>query len=154
MKNDHNQRSINALGIRLCLDYRRNPLYLVDERRTNGLYQGMTSFLKSNIPIRVDLCCGEFFRLIDAISVISGKDFRLAAEMLVKPLRHALDYIPLVLGFRERMSFMFVDHEFSFHTQSLQRVPELIRLWRRTLAITIAHQHQRGRLHFLDEGNR
>src|ERR1051326_9312316 len=49
---------------------------------------------------------------------------------------------------------MLVNNQLGFRADGLERMPELIRLRSRALAVTIAHKHQRRRLRLLDEGDR
>src|SRR6185312_2357831 len=49
---------------------------------------------------------------------------------------------------------MHINHPFRFGSQRLQCVPEFIRLWCRTLSVTVANQNQRWRLRAFDECDR
>ena len=54
-------------------------------------------------------------------------------------------------GFDEPMALVGIHHQLGRNAQVAQRVPELERLRRGTLAVAIADHHQRGRLDVLDE---
>src|SRR6476661_2344890 len=51
------------------------------------------------------------------------------------------------------MAFMLVNNQLGFCADGFERVPELIRLRSRTLAVAVAHKHQSRRLRVLDEGD-
>src|SRR6266571_1475854 len=54
----------------------------------------------------------------------------------------------------EAMAFMLVDNQLGFCADGLERMPELIRLRSRTLAVAVSHKHQTRRLCLLDKGDR
>src|SRR5436853_3226155 len=79
---------------------------------------------------------------------------RASAEMGVEPGDGAADAVALVLGADEQVAFVLVDHELGFDAKSFQGVPEFVRLRRGAFPVTVADDHQGGRFHVLDEGDR
>src|SRR5690242_5379312 len=75
----------------------------------------------------------------------------LSGQVLVEPRHRAPQNIQLVLRAADEVSLARIHHILRRHAKVLQRVPEFARLRRRALAIALAHQHQGGRLHVLDE---
>src|SRR6478736_9941238 len=71
--------------------------------------------------------------------------------MLIEPRGHALNHIALVRGIGKHVAFMLVNNQLSFYTQSFERVPEFVRLRRRTLSITVPHKNKRGCFCVLDK---
>src|SRR5258708_864083 len=75
-------------------------------------------------------------------------------HVLVEPLHNALEPVANMLWVVEPVAFAGIENEFRLHSQRLERVPKLVRLRRRALRISIAHNHERRRLHVLDEIDR
>ena len=78
----------------------------------------------------------------------------LLGEVLVEPGYQALDNITPMLWLGNQMAFVGVDHQLCFHSQSLQGMPKLVRLWRRTFTVTLPDQNERRRLDVFDEIDR
>jgi len=75
-------------------------------------------------------------------------------EVLVKPSNGAIDNIPVVRWSCEHMAFVGIKHQLRGHPRRLQRMPEFVRLWRRTFAVAIADNQQGGCFNVLYEGDR
>src|ERR1041384_2062681 len=77
-----------------------------------------------------------------------------SAQVLVEPRRGALDHVALVRRVAHQVALAGVDHELGRHAERLERVPQLVGLRRRTLAVALADHDQRRRGHSLDERDR
>ena len=75
-------------------------------------------------------------------------------EILVEPGHGALDEVPAVRGVREVVPFVRINHQPCGHAERSQRVPEFVRLGRRTFPVAVAHGNQSRRSCMLDERNR
>lgn len=62
-------------------------------------------------------------------------------QVLVEPSGGAKHDVAAVRGIGELVALVRVDDELRRHAQRDERVPEFVRLWRRTFTVAVAHQN-------------
>src|SRR6476620_6596717 len=72
-------------------------------------------------------------------------------HVALKPVDRPLHYVPSMRWIDEPMPLIGIHHQLSCDFVVAQRMPELIRLWRRALSIAITHHNQGWRARLLDK---
>ena len=80
----------------------------------------------------------------------NSSDNSSVAQAMTSPLHH----VAPVRRIGKPVAFIGIDNELGWHMLIAQRMPELVGLGRRALAIPVAHHHQRRRVGLLDEVDR